>query len=398
MGVNPMTTALMVYLREASSLYYGKVQELREIIRGWLSYIPQTFPHYTRHTMEHSEEIILQLSKLLFVEENAKQPTITLSSTEAYILAASAYLHDAGMVASDSEKLELLKQETWKNWTSGNGGGARRWADIQSLRNGLVPKDEEVRHFIADFQTRFLIAEFIRGRHHLRVADILGQHQSALGRFALDDIQLQHAIANVCLGHGLSLRELGDVQSYPERRDIRGEPVNVRFLSHLLRIGDLLDMSYDRACPLLLSAACPLPADTFAFWSQYKMITHRLTAPDRIEISAECNNQEEHRVLQDWCQWLVEEVENAGVVMVRATRHRSWQPPYVNMKGPNKTIQISPSKSATYIPSKWVFEFDQDAILQRLIADVHHQPFAFVLELIQNALDATNTNVLNKVT
>lgn len=389
MSVNPMTTALMVYLREASPLYYGKVQELREIIRAWLSYIPQTFPHYTRHTIEHSEEIILQLSKLLFVEEDAKRPTITLSSTEVYILVASAYLHDAGMVASDSEKLELLKQDTWKNWTSGNGGGERRWAEIQSLRNGLVPEDEEVRHFIADFQTRFLIAEFIRGRHHLRVADIIGQHQSTLGRFAFDDLQLQHAIANVCLGHGLSLHELDDVQNYPERRDIRGEPVNVRFLSLLLRIGDLLDMSYDRACPLLLSAACPLPANTFAYWSQYKMITHRLTAPDRIEISAECNNQEEHRILQDWCQWLVEEVENAGVVMVRAARHRSWQPPYVNMKGSNKTIQISPSKSATYIPSKWVFEFDQDAILQRLIADMHYQPFAFVLELIQNALDAT---------
>jgi len=389
MSVNPMTTALMVYLREASPLYYGKVQELREIIRGWLSYIPQTFPHYTRHTIEHSEEIILQLSKLLFVEEDAKRPTITLSSTEVYILVASAYVHDAGMVVSDSEKLELLKQDTWRNWISSNGGGSRRWAEIQSLRNGLVPKDEEVRQFIADFQTRFLIAEFIRGRHHLRVADILEQHQSTLGRFAFDDLQLQHAIVNVCLGHGLSLHELDDVQNYPERRDIRGEPVNVRFLSILLRIGDLLDMSCDRACPLLLSAACPLPTNTFAYWSQYKVITHRLTAPDRIEISAECNNQEEHRILQDWCQWLVEEVENAGIVMARATRHKSWQPPYVNMKGSNKTIQISPSRKATYIPSRWVFEFDQDAILQRLIADMHYQPFAFVLELIQNALDAT---------
>jgi molecular chaperone HtpG len=215
MGVNPMITGLMVYLREASPLYYGKVQELREIIRAWLSYIPQTFPHYTRHTIEHSEEIILQLSKLLFIEEDAKRPTVTLSSAEAYILIASAYLHDAGMVASDSEKLELLKQDTWKNWTSANGGGERRWAEIQSLRNGLVPEDKEVRHFIADFQTRFLIAEFIRGRHHLRVADIIGQHQSTLGRFAFDDLQLQHAIANVCLGHGLSLHELDDVQNYP---------------------------------------------------------------------------------------------------------------------------------------------------------------------------------------
>jgi|RhiMetdeSRZDD1v2_1073273.scaffolds.fasta_scaffold09464_12 hypothetical protein len=388
MTIDVMSTALMTYLEGKNLMYFVKVKELRDELTGWLSYVPNTFPHYTRHTIEHSEQIVLQLSKLLFYEENPTQPTVPLASIEAYILIASAFLHDAGMVASDKEKLEIMNSDAWQDWTQ-NGGGARRWDEILKFRAGSMPAEKTQRDFLADVQTRFLIAEFVRLRHHFRAADVIQQHQSALGRFAFDDTQLERSIADVCIAHGLHSHELEDAQRYPERRDIRGEFANLRFLAILLRIGDLLDMSSDRACPLLMNAACPLPSESLAHWSQYKRITHRMTAPDRIEISAECDTQDEHRLLQDWCHWLVDEIEKAGTVMAQALRHRTWQPPYVSMGAFNQTIQIRPSTKASYIPSKWVFEFDRDAVIQRLVHDVHPESILFVLELIQNALDAT---------
>jgi len=393
MSVDAMNTSLVAYLKSKNSLYYGKVQELREVIKGWLSYIPQTFPHYTRHTIEHSEEIVLQLSKLLFVDEDPARPKVSLSGIEAYVLIAAAYLHDAGMVASDSEKTAIITSDSWRAWTQSNGGGAKRWAEIEALRRDASLADDALRNFLADVQTRFLIAEFIRSRHHLRAADVIEQHQSTLGRFAFDDLQLQQAISNVCVSHGFYVHELEDSQKYPERRDIRGEAINLRFMAILLRMGDLLDMSYDRACPLLSNAACPLPADSLAHWSQYRRITHRLTAPDRIEISAACETQEEHRVLQDWCQWLAEEAQNAGIIMAKAPRHKDWQPPHVSLKEPDQTILIKPSAQATYFPSKWILELDRDAVIDRLIYNVHEENIFFVLELIQNALDATRAQV-----
>lgn len=72
--------ALVHYLKVRSPLYYGKILELRESIANWLSYIPQTFPHYTRHTVEHSEQIILQISKLLFKDNDYEQSILRLSS------------------------------------------------------------------------------------------------------------------------------------------------------------------------------------------------------------------------------------------------------------------------------------------------------------------------------
>ena len=66
MPIDVKDTALFKHLRIASPEYYGKALELKEAIAGWLEYIPHTFPNYTRHTINHSEEIISQISKLLF--------------------------------------------------------------------------------------------------------------------------------------------------------------------------------------------------------------------------------------------------------------------------------------------------------------------------------------------
>ena len=369
-------------------MYHAKVLELREVIEDWLAYIPNTFPHYTRHTVRHSDEIVRQLSKLLFQDEDANQPVLPLTAVEAYLVIAAAYLHDAGMVVSDREKLELLQTDEWKSWISGSNAGAKRWNEIQTLRNGNEPADPIVRDFLADLETRFLVAEFVRRTHHLRARTVIEQHQAMLGRFAFDDLVLQRSIGDLCVSHGLRTHELEDHERFPDRRDIRGEAVNMRLMAILLRLGDLLDMSADRACPLLLNAACPLPADSLAHWTQYQRITHRLTAPDRIEITAECQYQTEHRVLQDWCQWIVDEVRAARTLLSRARRHHNYELPVAEIDGNDKTIIIRRSSTATYFPSSWTFQLDQEAVLQRLIYDAYKGSEVFIRELIQNALDA----------
>jgi molecular chaperone HtpG len=187
-------TALMAYLKRKGLGYHAKVLELREVIEGWLEYIPATFPHYTRHTVRHSDEIVRQISKLLFKEGDPEQPVLPLTAVEAYLLVAAAYLHDAGLVASDKEKFEILKTDEWNSWVSGSNGGAKRWSEIQALRAGSEPPDESIRNFLADLETRFLVAEFIRRAHHLRARTVIEQHQAVLGRFAFDDRVLQRSI------------------------------------------------------------------------------------------------------------------------------------------------------------------------------------------------------------
>lgn len=369
-------TCLMKYLHEKNEIYHSKIIGLRDKISSWLVYIPQTFGHFTDHTVKHSDEIIVQLSKLLFKESDYEQPTVFLSPSEVYVLAASAYLHDAGMVSSEKEKIEILSSEGWKDFTSEHGSGYARWKVIEKIRNNPGSENTAVSFHIADLQTRFLLAEFIRKSHHMRVTEFLQINEKILNEFGIDK-DLKKIIIDVCVAHGFSHHELNDKEKYPFRTDIGQDVVNVRFMAHLLRIGDLLDMRYDRACPLILNAASPLPQDSYARWTKYQRITNRLTAPDIISLTAYCENQDEHKFLQDWCSWLVDEISEATVVMSKATRHNNWSAPLCSIDGPEKTISIKPSQNAKYFFSKWKFDLDRDLVFQRLISDLYDEKNAY---------------------
>src|SRR5437868_3305386 len=101
------------YLRKKDASLHAKLAELRGVVERWLTYIPATFGHYTSHTLDHSDEIVRQISWLLFPAGSAR-PIIPLGAVEAYILIAAAYLHDAGMVVSEGEKQAILSSDEWR--------------------------------------------------------------------------------------------------------------------------------------------------------------------------------------------------------------------------------------------------------------------------------------------
>ncbi len=388
--------ALMVFLRREGPEYAAKVSELRDEVSLWLSYTTASFSHYTTHTVDHSDEIVQQASNLLFRPEEPHEPVIDLSSAEAYVICAAALLHDTGMVISDAELHTILDSAAWRGWLRDEPSAGRRLEEIRDLRSGNAPEDDVLRNFIADRHMRYLVMDYVRRFHHRRSARFLSENQTALGRFAFDDPALIRTIASVCAAHGLSAYELEDRDEYPEQRDIRGEKVNVRFCALLLRLGDLLDMRYTRGCPLLLNAASPLPPDSLAHWTQYERIVHRETDPDRIEITAECETQDEHRYLHDWCDWLVKEVGFARAIMAHATRHPQWTPPAASIS-PEGTIKIRPSETASYVAVDWQIRLDTEAVFTRLIHDVNPEPAAFLRELLQNAFDATRCHLYERM-
>ncbi len=160
MIVDLQQIALVAYLKARNNLCYDNVFELRQVVQDWLSF-PQIFSHYTGHIVQHSDGVVSQISKLPFEANDPEQPVIRLSAAEAYVLTSAAYLHDAGLVVPDREKAEILASSAWKACTSGEGCDARSWRKIQALWQGREPADESVRKFLADVQTRLLIAEFV---------------------------------------------------------------------------------------------------------------------------------------------------------------------------------------------------------------------------------------------
>ena len=385
---------LAIHLQRKEPSLYGEACQLRNQVQKWLEYIPSTFPHYTTHTIEHSDSIINNLSALLFDQQKASPSLmVPLSPMEIFILLASAYLHDSGMVASDSEKLEIIRSPDWRRWIHDQRTREEELAEIEQLRTAPSSYEEDVRNFAADLCLRHLIAEYIRGRHHLRAAEVIKAHAGLFTPFLARSKVLAQTVADICVSHGLDRYELENARRFPESRTIANQKVNVRFMAILLRIGDLLDMSTERACPLLINAACPLPPESYAHWAQYEGIEHFDVTPQKIELRAACTQQNSHRFLHDWCTWLVREVRNAGGLMGYSTRHSSWKAPRIGIDTEDASILIAKAPTATYQAYNWHFELDRDEVLDRVIFDVYEHPLDFLRELLQNACDATRCRI-----
>jgi len=368
----------------------GALLHLESGVAELLTYVPATFPHYTRHTLRHSVEIIDQIGLLLHSESNRPVPHTELNAVEMHILCCAALLHDAGMVVSDDEKLRLLDSPDWADWKDRWGAEVTDWFPV------ITPNDSNhiQRQFVLDVALRRMLAEFIRGRHHERSLEVV--MRAPLPDFSLGEARMKRAIGSICVAHGLSHEEIDDPARYPTRTDILGQAVDLRFLAILLRIGDLLDLTHDRACPLTAWAAGTLPIGSGAHWSQYSALTHTVTSPERIEVHAECANQSEHRILTDWCGWICEEVEKAPALLSHSLRHGGWRPPLATMAASAPTIQIKPARDANYVPSDWKMQLDVQTVFHRLLSDAYSEPTAFLRELLQNAVDATRCRMYSE--
>jgi hypothetical protein len=369
---------------------HAKALDLRRRVSGFLATVGTTFPHYPSHAVDHSDEIIRSISAV--VEGGPTAKPLDLNATEVYLLLLSAYLHDSGMVVSEGDKLRALDSREWQYYLRGDKATAKAYEQVRDLSMRAESENDDRLRYQAGLDLRMLIAEFFR-RHHSRRASLMITETLAVPEDYLDsDPTAANTLVATCVGHGLARADLLDDHDYPTARTIFGEEVNVRLLAILLRIGDLLDMRYDRACPLIANVASPLPVASVAHWDQYGKIVDRLVSPEKIRIEAICNSIDEHRLLRDWCQWLADEVRDVPRLLAGGSRHEAWRPPFVDVDGADATISIVRAPGANYRVIDWRFELDRDEVLMRLVHDSNPNPLGFVQELVQNALDATRTH------
>ena len=359
----------------------AKVLELRGEVETYLSRVSATFSHYTSHAVDHSDQIVREISALVYQDAfDPKTACVELTPIEVYLLLLAAYLHDTGMVVTDQEKIAALSTAAWDRF-------AHDHAETADLVNDEAPLNDAQDQFVRGLEQQWAIAEFFRRQHAERAAVAINSALN-VGRFLAGDQAAVRSLVAICIGHGLSPQALQSDTEYPTRRDHFGHAVDVRLLTILLRLGDLLDMRNARACPLLRSSVSPLPRSSEIHWTQYDRIHDRVTSPEQIRVGARCETADEHRLLLDWCTWLANEVNGAQRLMSQEPRHRSWVPPQATV-GPEGTIRIERAPGATYRVEDWKFHFDEAAVVTRLVADVHGSGPGFLRELMQNSLDAS---------
>lgn len=387
----------MQYLRKLDrDDLFQQVVSLRGQIDVYLRASGSTFAHYTSHAVDHGDQLIRELSNLLFEDpSDLESLTTKLTATEVYFLVLACYLHDAGMVVTDGEKYDLLNSPEWTTFVEQQQSMADDFVALEKeLRSTQLEPTSDQQVFVAGLKQRWLLADYFRRSHAERVRVAISGPLHVRERFLGDDPAAEATLTAICAGHGLARSELGRESHFPTRRDHFGEPVDVRLLAILLRIADLLDMRPDRACSQLRAAASPMPESSKPHWDQYKRIVGRVTSPSKIGLSANCETADEHRILADWCRWIVEELHEAPYLLSESARHAAWRPPSAALSGANQTIFIERAPNATYRPVEWRFTFDEGEVITRLVKDVHGGSLGYLRELLQNALDATRAHAL----
>lgn len=398
-------TRLFKHLKKQDPRLAERVRMVRDAQAQWLPLIVASFPHYPNHGVEHSERIIDRLSRLLF--ERTK-PVVAFSTAEVYCLLCAAYLHDMGMVVPPRDVDYLFASQDWSAFVTEGGAGHDAYLQYATLRKEVDSRTDGAG--VADFRAsqvlRYLIADFVRISHHERGKASLELHPFLRQLVTDNDSVAFETIADIGVGHGLPEKDLEDDERFPDERDVFGEKVNVRFLTRLLRIGDLLDLDSKRADPMTALGVSSLPPSAVPHWKQYSTKRDENISPREIKLTFECDDHDVHRVLRDWLGWLEQEVCSAGASQRHAKRHSDWREPRCSVESQSTrtarssskpTILIRPSSRARYSFHDWKLELDHERVLDRLIYDVYESPATFLRELLQNALDATRCQMYRDV-
>jgi hypothetical protein len=387
--MRPTIPALAAYLRDLDPHLFETSVKLRGAVADLVGILPQTVAPFWGSALDHSDTVIAQLSLLLFQDGDLARPHLPLNAIEAYVLLAAAYLHDLGIVVSDTAKSRIMASVEWAEWCT--AGATTNRSTFLPMNSGshAAERGPSEPQYVAEIEARISLTQLIRRSKVWQPDALLQLYPGLRATIAPGDPVLHRVIENVCLSAATEAANLYDRERFPVRTNVKGKPLNARLLAALLRLGELLDLENDRACPALLNSACPVPEDHYICWSQFQRVAHIAVTPEQVEIAAHCLSQAEHRAVHDWCAWMVDECSAASELTAPGDLHGEWRPPAATIDQADATIVVQPAPGATYIPSRWKFSLDEGEILNRLVQDLYTEPNAYIRELLQNAADAT---------
>lgn len=407
--------------KEVCSWLHTKAIDIIKDASNHLENVRNVLVEFDKHNKEHSEAVLSIIEELL--GDSAKK----LSSYELFFLISAAYLHDCGMAVSESEinvmtlvennnydgrkictkeeSLEIIEknkstifstensENDVENWLFYPGDKTSLYKyysqlmrDYQEFRNGKIDVIQKSKNI--EKTNKELRTIYIRNTHASRVrgyietwgeskfVDMLGN--KAMGKRLADNL------AAVCASHDendAEIRELPKNIMYIGR-----EKANLQFVSMMLRIGDIVHFSYDRAPSVLRVLHCYQSDYSFNQWriKDDNGINYSIS-DGAILYSAHCNYPQDYYELMRY----VDSIDNELQLYNRLKHEEKWGDnyPLINDSKVNRD-NITHDDSFTPEPNLR-FKLEQNRILDLLMgSQLYSDEYACLRELYQNSLDA----------
>ncbi|MGY4676290.1 HD domain-containing protein [Pasteurella sp. P03HT] len=390
--MNTILNSLEQYFEQACD-QHPQLQYLRsqwgfdkELISKALQNVGHIFPHYSRHDVSHSKQIIINIERLL------GDKIQYLTATDMWLILEAAYSHDIGMVITQKQ-IEDMNSPAFNDFVqklaldekNELSSFAKKWIKDEAV----LPQKAKAHDFFQQYIQ--LLAEWYRRKHPINSANIVRNPWEEIGldssRNELIPKRLFNILAKICKAHGDSFVQM--LKELPKAEAGLGtEDCHPLYVACLLRMGDLLDIDDNRFCPVMI-AMCShnLPSLSQAHRDKHLSVQHFRLDSERIEVECACPTPESYEAAFDWFKWLKIEYHNQTqhwdqiVPSKQLGRLPTLMSPKVTIQHPYIIIEEGKKPS---------FQLNKESILNLVRGSgLYSSRFDSIREILQNAVDST---------
>lgn len=354
-----------------------------------------------------------------------------LSSIDLFLLLMAAWLHDCGMAPADWE-LKLLGitegigdyqvcKDSICHDTKPEMKHREAYLFVKNKKDAIYGKAEDVASWLFGCKTEDALVDYLATElidyqifrngyaSDLKSATSLSQFEQINAQIRVNYIRKTHPVraeyyiknlekkfcdavggnwikkllidlSRICRAHGEDMKYVESLPSLIQYK--AGIEANPQFVAMMLRLGDIVQFSEDRA-PKVLRQAIMFDSDySFKQWLVKDGLNYEIK--DRtVTYSAFCDTPSNYYQLQDYLDWVDDEIVNFQMIKER------WNPVYnLPLK---KVVRDNITFDAdSFIPARGKkFRLEQNNILQLLMGlKLYDSEYDGIRELYQNALDA----------
>lgn len=269
------------------------------------------YPHFSNHNASHSQQILVNIERLLGDDIDL------LSATDTWLILEAAYWHDAGMLVNaekakkvhDEENFKKMLREIVQNKSSDLYEFAKVF--LNDSWQGAIALEKHPFDGVEKY--RQLIAEYFRKEHANRIGNIVLEDYKNLGintpRTELLPTRLFRYLGNICVGHGMNFDKMMEV--LPRCQTGLGtEDCHPLFVACLLRLGDLFDLDDNRFCPVMAKHVSNMPSVSKHHHDKHLSLREFQLDKRTVKLVAECPNEMSYVETQNWFGWIREEFQN----------------------------------------------------------------------------------------
>lgn len=350
------------------------------------------YPHFSSHNESHSQQILVNIERLL--GSNIDK----LTATDTWLILEAAYWHDIGMLFNADEVQKVFEEDDFKEYVESlandNTQDLHEFAKVwhEDGWNKALVNHSDPHTGVEKY--RQMISEWYRRGHAKNSNSVVLDPFEKLGitspRTELLPKRIYRYLGQICWAHGLGFDDYV-MKTLPFRQTGMGtENCHPRFVACLLRLGDLFDIDDNRFCPVMARQVGNMPSFSETHKHKHQAIREFQLDNETVSITAICSTEMAYIECRNWFDWIREEIQNQMSQWKNIVPSRDFGLlPTINK------LDVEMTDKKILLNNKPMkFSLDERSAIELLQGNnLYKDDMSIYRELIQNAIDATMIRV-----